>query len=217
MNTFELVNLLNENADQEQAAKMSAYMKDNFTFWGIPKPKLEKLVKPFISEHRKSPLDWNIVFSLWDCKFREAQYTAITYLDTHVKELQSTDIKRIEKLITTKSWWETVDSLDEYVGIITLKDNSIKEKLLDWSVSDNIWLRRVSIDAQQRYKEETDIELLTKVIENNLGSTEFFINKAIGWSLREYSKVNPQWVTKFIEEHKDKLDKLSIKEAGKYL
>ena len=66
-------------------------------------------------------------------------------------------------------------------------------------------------------KEKTNTELLSEIIENNLNGTEFFINKAIGWALRDYSKTNPDWVTDFIEKNKDKMSKLSIKEASKYI
>ena len=79
------------------------------------------------------------------------------------------------------------------------------------------WLRRIAIDHQLNRKEKTNKELLEKIIVNNLGSSEFFINKAIGWSLREYSKTNPAWVKNFINRYKDKLDKLSIREASKYI
>lgn len=67
------------------------------------------------------------------------------------------------------------------------------------------------------WKERTNTELLEKILVNNFGSSEFFINKAIGWSLRDYSKTNQDWVRNFVETHKDKMDKLSIREASKYL
>lgn len=89
--------------------------------------------------------------------------------------------------------------------------------MLEWSASDNIWLKRVSIDFQQEYKDKTNTELLEKIICNNLGSNEFFVNKAIGWSLRDYSKVNPEWVKGFLTKYKEQLSTLSIKEASKYL
>jgi 3-methyladenine DNA glycosylase AlkD len=89
--------------------------------------------------------------------------------------------------------------------------------MLEWSISDNIWLKRVAIDFQQEYKAETNTDLLEKIICNNLGSDEFFINKAIGWSLRDYSKVNPEWVKAFLIKHKGQLSTLSLKEASKYL
>lgn len=217
MSIDELIDILNTNSNQEQAEKMSAYMKNRFEFLGIPKPQLKKLSQQFLTEHKKIPLDWDLVFALWNIDFREAQYVAILYLDTHKKEIQVEDFDKIKRLILTKSWWETVDNLDEYVGLIALKDAGVKEILIEWSVSDNIWLRRVAIDFQQRYKDKTDRELLEKIIINNLGSTEVLINKSIGWSLREYSKINPEWVKNFINQNRDKMNSLSIKEASKYL
>jgi 3-methyladenine DNA glycosylase AlkD len=89
--------------------------------------------------------------------------------------------------------------------------------MLAWSVDDNIWLRRIAIDHQLLRKEKTDTALLEAIIENNFGQKEFFINKAIGWSLRDYSKTNPEWVRAFVEKYRDKLAPLSIKEASKYI
>ena len=89
--------------------------------------------------------------------------------------------------------------------------------LLEWSLDENIWLRRNAINHQLLRKEKTNAELLEKILKNNLGQTEFFINKAIGWALRDYSKTNSEWVKNFIEENEEKMSKLSIREAGKYL
>jgi Predicted DNA alkylation repair enzyme len=89
--------------------------------------------------------------------------------------------------------------------------------MLKWSTDENIWVRRVSIDFQLQYKEKTNQKLFEQIIVNNFGTDEFFINKAIGWSLREYSKTDKKWVKDFINKHKAQLHKLSIKEASKYL
>lgn len=89
--------------------------------------------------------------------------------------------------------------------------------MLKWSQDEDIWLRRLAIDHQNSRKDLTNPELLEKIIVNNFGTDEFFINKAIGWSLRDYSKVNPNWVRSFINKFEKRMDKLSIKEASKYL
>ena len=89
--------------------------------------------------------------------------------------------------------------------------------MLEWSRDEDFWLRRIAIEHQLLQKEETDVQLLEQILINNLNQTEFFINKAIGWALRDYSKTNPDWVLEFIEKYKDKLSKLSIKEGSKYL
>jgi len=89
--------------------------------------------------------------------------------------------------------------------------------MLEWSTDEDFWMRRIAIDHQLCRKERTNTELLEKILVNNFGSSEFFINKAIGWSLRDYFKTNQDWVRNFVETHKDKMDKLSIREASKYL
>lgn len=214
---IEILSVIKSNTDEENAKKMSAYMKDGFRFAGIPKPKLKELIKPFLTKTAKSPLDWEFVFGLWDTDFREAQYVALEYLGKHHRQLTPDDIDFLKKLITEKSWWETVDTIDAFVGEIVLKDESLKETMLEWAVDENIWLRRVAIDFQQEYKDKTDTVLLEKIISLNLGTNEFFINKAIGWSLRDYSKVNPEWVSAFVEKYRPQMANLSIKEATKYI
>lgn len=102
------------------------------------------------------------------------------------------DTDALEKLITTKSWWDAVDVIDAYVGDLCLRYPELKETVISkWMVSQNIWLKRVSIDFQLRFKDKTDTNILSRAILTNTGTREFFVNKAIGWSLREYSKINP--------------------------
>lgn len=203
--------------DEQQAEKMSAYMQEQFRFQGIPKPELKKLIKPYLSQMKKQDLDWGFVYACWDKPYREAQYTAIEYLLMLKNKIKVDDLDKLQYLIVNKSWWETVDTIDAFVGDIVLKEPSLKTVMLNWSLDDNIWLRRVAIDYQQEYKMQTDTDLLGRIIKNNLGSKEFFINKAIGWSLRDYSKVNPEWVRKFVDDNRERMAPLSIKEATKML
>lgn len=204
-------------ADKEQSIKMTQYMQNKFKFLGIQKPKLNLIIKPYLKESKKYDMNWNFIYTCWEKDYREAQYIAITYLMQNKKLINEKNFEDIKKLVITKSWWETVDSLDSIIGEIVLKNKELEKVMLEWSKSDNLWLRRVSIDFQQRYKEQTNSTLLEKIISNNLGSEEFFINKAIGWSLREYSKTNRIWVKNFVLKNKEKMNKLSIKEASKYL
>jgi len=208
---------LEENKNAEQAKKMAAYMQNKFVFLGIPKPKLKEIINPYIKEGKKHELNWNFVNICWKKNYREAQYAAIEYLDSFMKSLTENDLPNLKKLIITKSWWETADSIDELVGNIILRNKRLEKEMLEWSKDENIWLRRVSIDFQQKYKEKTNQKILEQVIINNFGTDEFFINKAIGWSLREYSKTNQKWVKDFINKYKNKLHKLSVKEGSKYL
>jgi len=210
-----LIMLLEQNRNGEQATKMASYMKDKFAFAGVPKPLLKELIKPFLIKTAKEKLSWELVRGLWEADFREAQYIALEYIQKHRKQLVPEDIDRLKALITQKSWWETVDTLDAFVGDIVLKDSALKATMLSWATDDNMWLRRVAIDFQQEYKEKTDTLLLEKIISANLNDSEFFINKAIGWSLRDYAKINPEWVSTFVEKNREGMAPLSIREALK--
>lgn len=131
--------ILNENADAEQSKKMFAYMKNRFEFAGIPKPKLKELIKPFIKKTAKEPLNWNLIFELWECDKREAQYVALEYLQKHRKQLVPKDIDNLKTLIVKKSWWETVDTIDAFVGDIVMMDKALKRQ----GILLRIWYKRI--------------------------------------------------------------------------
>lgn len=202
--------------DETAAVPMAAYMKNNFTFLGLSKPKRASLSKEFLKSRKKdTAIDWRFVFTCYSKPEREFHYLAIDYLLTVKHLLVPSDIEKIKQLITQNSWWDSVDSIDSIVADMVLRFPQLKETVLDFAKSDNIWLKRIAIDFQLQYKDKTDTDLLEKIICLNLGSNEFFVNKAIGWILREYSKTNRQWVKEFIDSHK--LSPLSIREGSKYL
>ncbi|MGT2750070.1 DNA alkylation repair protein [Streptococcus orisasini] len=224
MTYSEIIKLFEENSDSEKAAKMANYQKKHFAFYGIPTPLRRQLSKTFLKEKSlEEVIDWEFVFAMWQEDCRECQYLVCNYLQMpKIKsKLTLSDLSKIKELVVSKSWWDSVDNLDEVAGAIVKNDSQAKEIMLEWSLADNFWLRRVAIDHQLTFKKDTDENLLAAIIENNLSGSafakEFFINKAIGWALREYSKTNPIWVHYFIEKHKEQMDRLSVREASKYL
>ncbi|MDR3165752.1 MAG: DNA alkylation repair protein [Synergistaceae bacterium] len=208
---------LESNADPEAAKSASAYMRDQFSFLGIATPKRRKLWNDFLRNAGKEDMNWNFVDLCWAGVHREFQYLGVEYLGMMKDKLVPADIPRLKNLVIMKSWWDTIDGLDRIVGHVALSYPEVNGVLLEWSVDENIWLRRVAIDHQLLRKERTDTALLERIILNNLGQKEFFINKAIGWSLRDYSKTNPVWVKDFIERNEEGLSRLSVREASKYL
>jgi 3-methyladenine DNA glycosylase AlkD len=214
----QLIESFYEHKNAEQARMMSAYMKNNFPFLGIPKPRRAELQKEFLGLAKKQiEVDWAWALMLWDLPEREFQYLAVEYLRVLNNILQKSDIDRIKTLIITKSWWDTVDSLAENItGVLCAKDTElIQSHLISWAKSDNIWLVRIAILFQLKYKDKTDAPLLAQIIDQNSDSKEFFVAKAIGWALREYSKTNKEWVRSFLQSHN--LQPLSVREAVKYL
>lgn len=216
-NAMDIFETLRAAADPEKAVQMSAYMRDQFPFLGIATPQRKKLAREFLKELGKAPVDWGFVAACWQQPEREFQYLAADYLIRMNALLTPDDIPRIRELVVQKSWWDSVDCLDRVVGNIALRYPEVNETLLAWSVDENFWLRRLAIDHQLVRHEKTDTELLERIIVNNLGQTEFFITKAIGWALRDFSKTDPVWVRDFVERHRSEMAPLSIREASKYL
>ncbi|MDQ2179078.1 DNA alkylation repair protein [Marinifilum sp. D714] len=215
--TIKIVEQFRTNSDEENAIKMSAYMKYRFPFLGLPKPQRDELSKDFLRKVTKGKMiDWNLVNYLWELPEREFQYLALEYLGKLKKQLKKSEISKLEQLIVTKSWWDSVDSLAPLVGVLCKKYPELKTEVIsNWIISSNIWLKRVSIIFQLKFKDDVDTELLSKAIIANTLTKEFFVNKAIGWALRQYSKFNPDWVKEFISTYP--LSPLSVREGSKYL
>jgi 3-methyladenine DNA glycosylase AlkD len=214
-----LKTLFEQNADPVQAAPMKKYMRDQFEYLGIKTPKNVALQKEFFAEHgfpELSELE-NVLRDLWSLSQREFQYVAVGLLGRFDKQIPAKFIKTIEYMILTKSWWDTVDTIaGGTVGVHFRRFPDVRANYLaKWRASDNFWLRRTTILFQLNYKKETDFDLLCEIICENLNSREFFINKAIGWSLRQYARVNPKAVTKFVKS--TALHPLSTREAMKHL
>jgi len=215
-----LQTLFEQHTDPAQAVPMKKYMRDQFEYLGIKTPQSVALQKEFYAEHglpEITELD-PILRDLWSLPQREFQYVAVGLLGRCDKQIPAKLIKTIEYLIVTKSWWDTVDSIaGGTVGVHFKRFPEVREKYLaKWRASDNFWLRRTTILFQLGYKQETDFDLLCEIIRENLGSQEFFINKAIGWSLRQYARIDPKAVQKFVNTTKE-LNPLSRREALKHL
>ena len=217
MNAEDIFQNLKEVANSDDAVHMRAYMKNQFEFLGVKTPIRRKLSKVFFKKNSSPAIYWKFIHQAWENPYREMQYAVLDYLQLKQKALKPSDLLKIKKLAQTKPWWDTIDFLCRSVGFICLHYPETKKFVLEWSRDEDFWLRRLAIEHQLLQKEETDVQLLEQILINNLNQTEFFINKAIGWALRDYSKTNPDWVREFIEKYKDRLSKLSIKEGSKYL
>jgi 3-methyladenine DNA glycosylase AlkD len=216
--TLSLKTLFERNADPAKAGPMKKYMRDQFEYLGIKSPQAAELSRQHIKEHGLPPLEEldGIVGELWSLPQREFQYAAMGLMSKFEKTVDENFITTIEYLITTKSWWDTVDALAGHsVGSHFKRFPKVKEKYLKkWRKSDDFWLRRTTLLFQLGYKKETDFDLLCELIKENLGSDEFFVNKAIGWALRQYAHTNPAPVKKFVKATKE-LHPLSRREALK--
>ena len=218
MKLLDLITDFEENRNELLAESMSKYMQDKFRFLGVRGATRTEIYKKYFPDARKTKtIDWDFVENCWNKEEREFQYVVVYYLKAMQKFLKREDISRLKYLIVTKSWWDTVDLLAKVIGSLVIRIEGYDKIMLEWSKDSNIWLKRVAILYQLSLKDKVDEIILDKILVNNLGDNEFFINKAIGWALRDYSKFNPEWVREFIKKNKDNMANLSIREASKYI
>lgn len=194
-------------------------MRDQFQFLGIKTPERTTLFKQFVRTQGLPELNGlpSVLLSLWALPQREFQYVGCDLLERFRKQLIPDLLPTVEQLITTQSWWDTVDNLAIHtVGEIYQRYPEAGRAAIEaWRCSDNMWLRRTTLLFQLMYKTATDEGLLFALIQDNAASKEFFLQKAIGWALREYSKTNAQAVQEFVATHS--LAPLSRREALKWL
>ena len=202
-------------ADPKIAAEQRAYLRDQFMFYGLKTPVRRAMQKPFLAKEYLPPKEIleNLVRALWNRPQREYHYFAQELVQKYTKQFEVKDISLFEFMVTNNSWWDTVDFIatkliGEYFRKFPEKRDSYVKK---WLASNNMWLQRSCIIFQLLSKEKMDKEFLAYIINSLLGSEEFFINKAIGWALRDYSKTNPEWVRYFVA--RTQLHPLSEREA----
>lgn len=202
-------------ADSKIAAGQRAYLRDQFLFYGIKTPVRRSIQKPFLAKEYLPPKEnlEDLIKNLWNRPQREYHYFAQELTQKYVKQFEENDISLLEFMVTHNSWWDTVDFIapkliGEYFKIFPEKRDPYVKK---WLASNNMWLQRSCVIFQLLSKEKMDKGFLAYVINSLLGSDEFFINKAIGWALRDYSRTNPEWIMDFVG--RTELHPLSEREA----
>ncbi len=207
-------------ADPDRAEGMRAYLKNRFAFFGIGTEPRRRLLKAFVTQRGGWPKieeARELSRRLWREPEREFHYCGQELLEKRSRLLTDEDLPLIEHLVTHQSWWDTVDFLATKLSGDILKRH--RDRLVPatsrWLDSGNLWLQRTAILCQLKWKEDTDRAVLVEAIERTRGSSEFFLRKAIGWSLREVAKTDPDWVRDFVD--RTELSPLSRREALKHL
>jgi 3-methyladenine DNA glycosylase AlkD len=202
----------------EYARWVKSYMKDVSSFLGVTSPKRKEIALPLLKSKIKEEkgLDYEFIDICIHHEYREMFYTGLEYLSLCHKQLEYEDIKLIDEIIHTNPSWDTVDSTYQLLRTLLDKDSRTTALMIAWSTNDNMWNRRASILCQLR-RVDFDADLFETCATNNFGTQLFFINKAIGWLLRELGKHKPSYVWQFLDKYEAQMAKLSIREAKKYL
>ena len=218
----DMVARLGAAGDPERAEGQQRYMKSSMPYHGVVMADLRRIARAAFAEHPIGDADeWEAqVLELWRrATHREQRYAAIELAEhpPYRRWLDPTRVPMVEEMIVTGAWWDYVDRLaGVHMGhLLVAYPDEIRPLLWRWATDDDLWRRRTSIIAQLRRKADTDTALLFHAIEASSASTEFFLRKAIGWALREYSKTAPDEVIAYVTAHTGELSGLSTREALK--
>lgn len=210
-----------ELGDPEKAQQMAAYMKTSMPFFGVQsgdrKLIARELRKQFPIEDRDSYEA--SVRDLWRRKHREEKYLAVAVARSARSFIDVESLPLYEQMIREGAWWDFVDEIAvRLVGKVLLDYPDDTWPLMKrWIDDDDMWIRRTAILCQNKHKESTDPRILFRFCLRRADETEFFIRKAIGWALREYSYTAPDQVREFLEQNRERLSGLSFREGAKVL
>lgn len=213
-----LISKFKNNTDKETALQQKKYLLNKFDFLGIKAPLRKELLNSHIKEYGKSDINMleQHVKYLWNLNEREFQYLAVNICEKHSKNISPFHINIIEFMIENKSWWDSVDSVVRLNKIFFQKfPDLIPEHTQRWINSENFWFQRSALLFQLNFRENINKDLMFEYILKVKDSDEFFVLKAIGWILRQYSKFQAQEVIRFVNN--TDLAPLSKREALKLI
>lgn len=206
--------------DTARARAMASYMRDHFAFLGIPAPRQRLLARQAVASlPRPTEQDLAAVAAAcWAQPEREYQYFACGYLRRHVRVCSAGFLDTVAGLVTDKPWWDTVDTLAAHVvGGLVARHPALRREMDAWILQRDPWLVRSAILHQLHYREATDTERLFRYCTDQAANPDFFVRKAIGWALRQYSRTDPEAVRRYVAAHRGQLSPLSVREATKNL
>jgi 3-methyladenine DNA glycosylase AlkD len=209
---------LRSAADPESARPMQKYMKSEQPYYGVRMPEVRRISKAIFTANRiddQATFEATVRTLYDDASHREERYAALALVAHRFYRGFATaeSLPLYEHLIRSGAWWDLVDETSHRVGdVLRISRADVTPVVGSWGTADSLWVRRASIICQVGHKADTDLDLLTRTIEPNIGDRDFFIRKAIGWALREVAYVKPDWVREFVADHRD-LAPLSKREA----
>jgi 3-methyladenine DNA glycosylase AlkD len=211
---------LQKHSDPKRAEAMQAYMKTSQAFHGVSAVPLKKVFRAGRLRYDIKTFDeyQSVIKTLWIGKSREEMYLAIMAAKYYKVFRTDRAMPLYESMLRSASNWDLVDDIAAHlVGDLVLQNRKHEARLRKWTKSENFWMRRSAILAHLFHKKKTNTKLLEETLTGMMHEKEFFIRKAIGWSLRQYAKTDPNWVKRFVRKYENQLSGLSRREALKHV
>jgi 3-methyladenine DNA glycosylase AlkD len=220
--TYQFRRALRQSPDPARAAQEKRYLKSPFQFIGVPVPKIRSIAKGFRKVHREIAKEtlWGICWDLWQGDVHEERALAMTLLDEFSGLIDLTDMPALQRMLRESVNWDQVDEIAVHlVGAVLRKDQRALESVRRWAKDDSFWIRRAALLSQLLLFREGagDRALFYSLARDMMEEKEFFIRKAIGWVLRDISRMEPEEVARFVAENRERMSGVTLREATRRL
>lgn len=210
---------LEDLADPDRVEQMESYLRGKFACLGLTSANCTIAAKPLLKAVPKASEDelFDLARACWDEPEREFHYVGANALRRGAKNLSVDSLPKVRYFIENNSWWDTVDNLaSNTIGPLLINHAELRAEMETWILDSNIWVARTALIYQLKYKDQTDEDQLFRFALLRAGDTEFFIRKAIGWSLRQHARLKPDAVLDFVKDNEDTFSGLTKREALKH-
>jgi len=212
---------LKQSQDSDNAKAMQKYMKSTMPYRGVKSAPQKKIYQQAFKEFpvETQPQYSLIIKELWNAIYREERYAAIRLAKKYSKFQTLEMLPLYRMMIETGAWWDLVDTIaiDLIGNLLREYNNEMTGVMYEWIEDDDLWIRRTAILSQLKFKKNTNQEMLFCFFDKCLDETSFWIRKAIGWSLREFSKTDAHLVRKFYNKEVDRMSGVTKREVVKYI
>lgn len=201
----------------ERAIADKRYHKSERMHWGVPAKESADLIRSFCKEANQEDL---LLFAtqLWETNLFNPMICAAKILALPRVKPSRKLWNTILQFLKDVDGWALEDTLAHAAWKCILADETLLDQVEKWTKHSNFWMRRAALVYTLPFaKSGKDPERMLKWASCYADDSEWFIQKAIGWWLRDLSEHNPRRVILFVEEHKHLLKGVAKKEATRKL
>ena len=215
--------LLSRSSNAEHAEFHKEYHKSSKRFYGLRAKQITDITNTVFPKRDKLAKEelMQLAGELWNSVWFEEQVIGLLLLERIAKDLIPSDLPYIKKMVGQCEGWGPLDWIaTRMLGVLALNyGDQIYAKVRTWTKSKHLWTRRAAIliHVLPARKKKLNAEYALPTFIELLHEKEFFIRKAIGWTLREISKHYPEVTFEFLKEHRKEASGLTLREGSRRL
>jgi 3-methyladenine DNA glycosylase AlkD len=212
-----LLEALRALGDATRAEYEKAYQKSRWEHWGVSLPKMDAAIKQTFGDLTQDQA-LSLCQRLWRETVWDLKIVAGRILARKSIEPDADVWSFVTERLADLDGWAMADNLATGASRCLLADSSRLNAVEAWIESPHMWTRRAALVFTLPWtKGEHDPEQMLGWAARLADDREWFIQKAVGWWLRELSKRDPERVRRFLDEYGRKLTGVAKREATKYL